>query len=127
MEWWGFSKEHGWVVLDRSIPTNRPGVREDLLFFRCKDSTMVVEKREKWNPPLYTFAPNYIRALAPAESVEATAEFETLQARWPEFQSEIQRTQREAEEREEALRAEEEAKRKQAAREKKKQSAAANR
>ena len=126
MEWWGFSKDHGWVVLDRSIPANRPGIREDLLFFRCKDLTMIVEKREKWNPPLYTFAPNYIRTLAPEASVEAAAEFETLQTRWPEFQREIQREQRETEERAEALRAQEEEKRKQAAREKKNQGAAAN-
>jgi len=126
MEWWGFSKEHGWVVLDRSIPANRPGVREDLLFLRCRDSAMIVEKREKWEPPLYTYAPNYIRSLAPADSGEAAAQFETLQTRWPEFQREIQREQRETEKRAQVLRAQEEEKRKQAKQEKKIQGATAN-
>ncbi|MBI4194130.1 MAG: hypothetical protein HY526_03515 [Betaproteobacteria bacterium] len=124
MQWWGYSKEHGWVVLDRSIPSNGPGLKADLLFFRCRDSATFVEKREKWNPPLYTFAPNYIRGLAHAESVEAGAEFEALKALWPEFQRQIQREQREAEERAEAVRVQEEKARKQAAGEKKKQEAA---
>lgn len=125
MEWWGFSTEHGWVVLDRSIPSNRPGIREDLLFFRCRDSMTFTEKREKWNPPLYKFAPNYLRELAAAEAADATAELEAFKSLWPEAQREMQRELRETEERAEAARSEEEKKRKAAAREMKKQAAAA--
>jgi hypothetical protein len=125
MEWWGYSKEHGWVVLDRSIPSNRPGIKEDLTFFRCKDSTSFLEKRERWIPPLYRFAPNYIRELAASEALEATAELDAFKAVWPDLKQELEREKREIEKRAEALRIEEEKKRKQAAREKKKQDAAA--
>ena len=45
MQWWGHSKEHGWVVLDRNLPANTPGVTENLVFFRCRDSLTYIEKR----------------------------------------------------------------------------------
>jgi hypothetical protein len=127
MEWWGYHKEHGWVVLDRSVPCNAPGIKLDLLFLRCRDATTFAVKRETWNPPLYRFAPNYIRELAPAAAVEAVAEFDDLQVRWPEFQREIQRYCQEIEERAEAVRVQEEKARKQAAAEKKKLAAVAAR
>lgn len=127
MEWWGFSKEHGWVVLDRSIPSNGPGLREDLLFFRCRDSTTFTEKREKWNPPRYRFAPNHLRELAAAEALEATAELEAHKSLWPELQREMQRELRESAKRAEAERLEEEKKQKETAREQRKQGAAATR
>lgn len=126
MDWWGYSKEHGWVVLDRSIPSNGPGLKGDLLFLRCRDSTTFVATRESWNPPLYKFAPNHIRELAAPESAGATAELEGLKARWPEFQLEIQRQHPEIAERAEAARLAHEKERQKAAREKKKQDAAAN-
>ena len=125
MQWWGYSKEHGWVVLDRRVPTNAPGIKADLLFLRCKDATIFVEKREKWNPPLYKFAPNYIGGLTPPASDEAAAELDTFKLLWPEFEREIQRDCRETEEREQARRAQEEKDRKKAASEKRKQAAAA--
>ena len=125
MQWWGYSKEHGWVVLDRRVPCNTHGIKADLLFLRCRDTTTFSVKRETWNEPLYTYAPNYIRGRGPAGSVEAAAEFEDVKARWPEFEREIQRVQREAEERAEAIRVEEENDRKRAASEKRKLAAAA--
>jgi hypothetical protein len=125
MQWWGYSKEHGWVVLDRRIPCNTPGLKVDLLFLRCRDVTTFSVQRETWNAPLYTWAPNHISSLAPPASVEAAAEFEDLKARWPEFESEIQRVQRETEERAEAVRVQEEKDRKRAASEKRKLAAAA--
>jgi len=108
MQWWGYSKEHGWVVMDRSVPTNTPGLQSDLLFFRCRDSTTYLEKRKNWEPPLYIYAPNYIRNLKPAASAEAAAEFESVKALWPEYQRQIQTEQREAKERAEAIRVEQE-------------------
>jgi hypothetical protein len=125
MEWWGFSKQHGWVVLDRSISSNGPGFREDLLFFRCRDSMTFTEKREKWNPPQYRFAPNHLRELAAAERVEATAELDALKSLWPEQQREMQLELRESAKRAEVARIEEEKKQKEAAREEKRQGAAA--
>lgn len=116
MQWWGYSKEHGWVVLDQSIPSNAPGIEDDLLFFRCRDATTFVEEREKWSAPLYVFAPNYLRGLTPPESVEAAADLEALKSLWPQFRREIQREHREAEERDEAIRVRQEAGRKPAAR-----------
>lgn len=121
MEWWGFNVEHGWVVLDRSIPCNRPGIKDDLLFFRCRDAATIVEKREKWNPPLYRFAPNYLRQLTGDEAVEAAAELEAHKAKWPAAQQEMQRERREAAERAEAERLAQEKQRKKAEREAKKQ------
>lgn len=125
MQWWGYNKEHGWVVLDRRIPCNTPGLKVDLLFLRCRDATTFSVKRETWNAPLYTYAPNYIRDLAPPGSVEAAAELDELKARWPEFEREIQRVQRETEERAEAVRVQEEKDRKRAASERRKLSTAA--
>jgi hypothetical protein len=124
MEWWGYSKEHGWVVLDRSISSNAPGLKDSLLFFRCRDSTTFVEKRKNWNPPLYRFAPNYLRDLGPELSAAAEAELDGLKALWPESQLKVKREIQEAEERERALQAEEAVKAKAEAKEKKKLAAA---
>ena len=99
MQWWGFSKEHGWVVLDRTIPSNAPGIKTDLTFLRCRDAVIVDAKRENWKPPLYRFAPNYLRDLAPAALDEATAELEGFKQQWPEFERVLQRDGREAAER----------------------------
>jgi len=125
MQWWGYSNEHGWVVLDRRIPCNVPGLKIDLLFLRCRDAKTLGVKREHWTPPAYRFAPNYIRALAPAEAEAATAELEGFKVQWPEFEREIQREWRESEERAEAARSAEETAAKQAAAEKRKNAAAA--
>jgi len=119
--WWGYSKEHGWVVLDRTVPTNVPGRKEDLLFLRCRDSTTYVEKRKDWNPPGYSFAPNYLRNLTPAASADAAAELQVFQSQWPEYQHQIQQEQRAYEERAEAARLEPENQEKPVARNMKKQ------
>ena len=125
MQWWGHSKKHGWVVLDRSVPSNVPGIKSDLMFLRCRDATTFFVKRESWTPPSYRFAPNHIRELGPADGDAAAAELEGLKVRWPEFEGEIQRVCREAEDQAESVRAEEEKARKAAAAERRKQTAAA--
>lgn len=123
--WWGHNKEHGWVVLDRSIAANAPGAKDDLMFVRCRDCTVVTVKRETWRPPLYRFAPNYVAELQAPLAEEAAAVLESFKLRWPEFEGEIQRICREAEERAEAARIEEEKAKKRAAAESRKQAAAA--
>ena len=113
--WWGYSQEHGWVVLDRTVPSNAPALEGDLLFLRCRDGTMVSEKRKRWVPPHYRFAPNYILDLPPTDADAATVELASLRARWPEFERAIQSVREVREERVEAARPEEERARKQAA------------
>ena len=124
-QWWGYNKDHGWVVLDRTIPSNAPGLKGDLLFFRCRDTSTYVAKRDTWRPPLYRFAPNYLMALQEPEAAMASAEYASLQGRWPEFEREIHRLHDQTGEKEEAIRLEAEKVKKAAAKEKRKKAAAA--
>jgi hypothetical protein len=121
VDWWGHSKEHGWVVLDRSAEANATGPNQTLLFFRFRDSTTFPDTRKNWNPPAYSFAPNYIRDLPPAESAKAAAEWEECKALWPELQRRIKQQRLDAEAKAEAERVALELQQKKAAREKKKQ------
>lgn len=106
-QWWGYSSEHGWVIMDRDIPGNASGIRGDLLFFRCRDGKVFFLKREQWRSPAYQYAPNYVRAQPPNKVEDMGAELEALMERWPEFQLAIQRQHNEiAEERKAESRAE---------------------
>lgn len=89
--WWGYSRDHGWVVIDRTIPPNKSGLSQDILYFRCRDSMTVVDKRSRWRAPLYIYASTYIGSLASPESEKAAQEYETLKSRWSELQAEIRR------------------------------------
>ncbi len=124
-QWWGFSKEHGWVVLDREIPCNVPGSRIGLLFLRCRDEKMFSLKWELWKLPAYQLAPNYVSTLKGEAAAEALAEYQALQARWPELQRSLRRQYQEIEDEEEAKRREEEKREKEAAASERKQRAAA--
>jgi len=70
-EWWGFSPEHGWVVLDRKIATNRPGKGGKLIFLRCRDWTHYKEDRKKWDPPYYYFENQYLKSLTEKDAFDA--------------------------------------------------------
>lgn len=98
-QWWGHSKEHGWVVLDRELACNNPGERSELLFFRCRDSKVYFVRRELWRLPSYQFAPNFVLAHNGPAADEARAQLAELMDRWPEFSTEIRRQQREIEDR----------------------------
>ena len=121
MEWWGHSKEHGWVVLDRSGEGNASGPNQVLQFFRFSDSTSFEETRKNWVPPAYNFAPNYIGSLPPEESAAAAAEWAECKARWPDLQRQLKQKQADAQAKADAERAALELQQKKAAREKKKQ------
>lgn len=95
-QWWGYNKEHGWVVLDRSLDINKPGLKEQLFFLRCKDMTTFAAKRDTWNAPLYIYAPKYLSALGPELAADAAVTLEGFKARWPELQLEIQRQYQES-------------------------------
>jgi hypothetical protein len=90
-QWWGYNKEHGWVVLDRSLNINKPGLKEQLFFLRCRDMSTFTVKRDTWKPPLYAYAPNYLRGLEPTLATEMTATLEGFKEQWPQMQAEIQR------------------------------------
>jgi hypothetical protein len=94
-QWWGYSKEHGWVVLDRELDCNTPGMTGNLLFLRCRDSKVFHLKRDLWRLPAYQFAPNYVRSLSEQAAEAAAAEVEALMSRWPELRDAL-RTQYDA-------------------------------
>lgn len=77
-EWWGFSPEHGWVILDRNIATNRPGKAGNLTFLRCKDWSSFEEDRKRWEPPYYNFSDRYLETLRSNEALEARKVLENL-------------------------------------------------
>jgi hypothetical protein len=108
MEWWGYSTTHGWVVLDRSIACNAPGIKVRLEFVRARDGLVYEELREKWDRPQYRFAPNYLKELKGDESTAAAAELEAFKAAWPEIQARIRAEREAAAAREEARRIEQE-------------------
>lgn len=84
-QWWGYSREHGWVVLDRTVPGNEPGVSAQLRFFRCKDGLVIPVARKDWKQPAFEFAPNYVKRLSKDEGESAAEMLSGLQARWEEF------------------------------------------
>jgi len=125
--WWGYSKEHGWVVLDRDIPGNTSALRGDLMFLRCRDQKHFFVKWALWKLPAYQYAQNYVRSLAGAAAEEARAELDALLGRWPELRAEVQRQHQEIEDRAQALRDAEEQQQKAAAAALRKQQRAASR
>ncbi|MBM3345012.1 MAG: hypothetical protein FJY55_00705 [Betaproteobacteria bacterium] len=90
-QWWGYNKEHGWVVLDRSLDINKPGLKTQLFFLRCKDKTTFEARRDSRKAPLYVYAPKYLLTLGPELAAEASAVLEGLKARWPELQEKIRK------------------------------------
>ena len=121
MDWWGYSKEHGWVVLDRSAGTKSTGPNETLVFYRFSDNTTFTDTRQNWNPPAYSFAPNYIRDLPPDDVPAAEAALADAKARWPELQRAMHQQAIDAAAKAESERVALEMAQKKAAREKKRQ------
>lgn len=95
-EWWGYSKSHGWVVLDRSVPCNAPGARSTLEFVRASDGNVYDEAREKWKQPLYSYAPNHLKQLTGEAAIAAAAELEAFKVQWPEMQARANRERSES-------------------------------
>ncbi len=106
-QWWGYNKEHGWVVLDREIPCNRPGARGELMFFRCRDEEIYFLRWEHWKLPAYRFALKYLKDLTGEAADEARAELDALLERLPEFKLELRRQYQAILDKKEALRLEE--------------------
>ena len=122
-EWWGYSKARGWVVLDRTVPCNAPGLKVALQFVRAADSSTYVEQRDKWVPPEYKFAPNYLKDLKGDDVARANEELAAFKSSWPKIRETILRDSQEVAERVAAQRVEDEKKQKADARKAKKQAA----
>lgn len=73
--WWGYSKRHGWVLLDRSKKENRPGFLTPLIFLRCVDGKEYLEDRKNWDPPNYIWVENYLKSLPPNDFKVKLEEF----------------------------------------------------
>ena len=73
-EWWGFSIQHGWVILDRNIPNNKTN---NLVFLRCLDWQHYADTKQNWNnTKLYNGANYYIKSLPNEKKELAIAELE---------------------------------------------------
>jgi hypothetical protein len=66
--WWGYSQENGWVVLDRNMAENQHGGSARLLFVKCSDWSVYKEKRSKWRKPLYISEDIYVSKLSFGEA-----------------------------------------------------------
>jgi hypothetical protein len=89
--WWGYSSDHGWVVIDRTIPLNSLARGQDFLFFRCRDSALFFDRRSRWVAPRYIYASTYIGSLEQPKAEEMALEYSVLRSRWAEFEAEIRR------------------------------------
>lgn len=85
--WWGFSQEHGWVMLDRSVECNKPGLKRALLFVNCSAGSVYSVPYEQWCPPSYIFAENYLKALTDTMQISGRRELEQFKNRSKEFHS----------------------------------------
>jgi len=91
--WWGYTEEHGWIILDRTIERNVAGASKGLLFLRCSDLKLFEVDWDEWCPPPYFYAPNYIESLKsnPSKQAVASAEFNAIKTQEPKFCDEIHR------------------------------------
>ncbi len=62
-EWWGMNSEHGWVVLDRTIPDNMSSNRDKLFFIKCADWSIYLEEWKHWDLPEYIYYPKVFRTV----------------------------------------------------------------
>ena len=75
--WWAFSKVHGWVVLDKTVPENRNSCfPEEFTFLRCRDWKSYQQGEQPWN---YTEARRYLAGLNPEEAAWAEQELVAAQ------------------------------------------------
>jgi hypothetical protein len=87
MEWWGYSRDHGWVVLDRSIRCNQR--RGELIFLRCRDAAVFTDSYDNWKEPAYFFAPKRLSMLRMSERSQVEEELSQWKRQWPEWQANL--------------------------------------
>lgn len=69
--WMGFSDKYGWVILDRTLPANKPSHRagEKLYFIKCSNWSIFQEEKGKWEYPEYIFVVSYLENLNEKDKV----------------------------------------------------------
>ena len=67
MEWWGYSKDYGWVFLDRTIKSNKPGEHGELMFIVCNTSEVIFVNRKQWEAPMFVFEKRYMEGMEESE------------------------------------------------------------
>tara|TARA_R100000750_G_C2342985_1_gene94995 strand:+ start:17 stop:616 length:600 start_codon:yes stop_codon:yes gene_type:complete len=79
MDWWGYNSSRGWVFLDRNIPNNAAGVKNNLLFVDCNKEIAYFDAWDQWKQPRYTaFKPHFDRLIGAQKEV-ALNELSALQ------------------------------------------------
>lgn len=73
--WIGWHRDFGWVFLDRR---NGRDSRATLPFARGDTWTVFEDLHANWKPPLYSYWPNRLAALATSEAAKVEAELEAL-------------------------------------------------
>lgn len=70
--WLGYSPKHGWLLLDRSISGNEPGIggNSTLRFIRLSDWRMIAVPRERWHDGSIT---SRLGAMTPEEKTKVHA------------------------------------------------------
>lgn len=87
--WWGYSKIHGFIVLDRSVTINKPGFPGDRIFIRCKDTEFIKIDLSDLKPPNFIHAPNFFKTLHASEKKDFEIEFTSYINRWDEYKAKI--------------------------------------
>src|SRR4051794_13917031 len=79
-EWWGFSQQQGWVILDWNDPRNRPGVESPrrLYLIRCRDWAETPIRWSEWSPA-YLSAKDWIAARPGLDQKQALETVRALQ------------------------------------------------
>ena len=94
-EWWGYSQEYGWVVLDRNLYSNRKQTinspKDKVVILKCSNWSSYEELNETWkkqNSP-YIWAPNYLNKFKGVDLQRAEAEVSNLLQYYLEHKAEI--------------------------------------
>ncbi|MCS6924492.1 MAG: hypothetical protein NZ578_01195 [Candidatus Binatia bacterium] len=67
--WWGYHRQHGWVVFDRSWPGNKYGRDGMIALVQCADWRVFEDSYRAWQEAIlgqssdYQYAPEYIERL----------------------------------------------------------------
>lgn len=90
-QWWGYHSDFQWVVLDRAMSRNRPGLVEPLLFIRCLDWQFFTEERERWKRPLFIYLPRYLELLSEDAARAALQSWQSVHSKFIVRQPELAR------------------------------------
>jgi len=80
--WVGYSKVHGWVVLDRARNRDQSkSIGAGMLLFKKYNVWLggeYLESKNNWEPPQYIYGPNYINQLSGQNAIQAEKIYQKL-------------------------------------------------